>query len=61
LIERMGVPVRDALRRKGTPYDAIRLDNPSLTNDPLIDAMPKKMAKRSSTRTATVLRGLHYE
>ena len=26
LIERMGVSVRDVLRRKGTPYDALGLD-----------------------------------
>jgi arsenate reductase (glutaredoxin) len=39
LIERMAVPVRDVLRRKGTPYDALGLDNPSLTDDALIDAM----------------------
>ncbi len=39
LIERMGVPVRDVLRRKGTPYDALGLDNPLLTDDALIDAM----------------------
>jgi arsenate reductase len=39
LIDRMGIPVRDLLRRKGTPYDALGLDNPSLTDDALIDAM----------------------
>jgi arsenate reductase (glutaredoxin) len=39
LIDRMGIPVRDVLRRKGTPYDALGLDNPSLTDDALIDAM----------------------
>jgi arsenate reductase (glutaredoxin) len=39
LIGRMDVPVRDVLRRKGTPYDALGLDNPSLTDDALIDAM----------------------
>ena len=35
----MGVPVRDVLRRKGTPYDALGLDDPALTDDALIDAM----------------------
>jgi arsenate reductase len=39
LIDRMGIPVRDVLRRKGTPYDALGLDDPSLTDDALIDAM----------------------
>ena len=39
LIDRLGVLVRDVLRRKGTPYDALGLDNPSLTDDALLDAM----------------------
>jgi arsenate reductase (glutaredoxin) len=39
LIDRLGIPVRDVLRRKGTSYDALGLDNPSLTDDQLIDAM----------------------
>ena len=33
-----GHPVRDVLRRKGTPYDALGLDDPALTDDALIDA-----------------------
>ena len=28
LIARMGIPVRDLLRRKGTPYDELGLDDP---------------------------------
>jgi arsenate reductase (glutaredoxin) len=39
LVSRMGISVRDLLRRKGTPYDDLNLDNPALTNDQLIDAM----------------------
>jgi arsenate reductase len=39
LIGRMGIPVRDVLRRKGTPYDKLGLDDPALTDDELIDAM----------------------
>ncbi len=39
LIHRMGIPVRDVLRRKGTPYDELGLDDPSLTDDQLLDAM----------------------
>jgi arsenate reductase len=39
LIARMGIKVRDLLRRKGTPYDELGLDDPSLTDDALIDAM----------------------
>jgi arsenate reductase len=39
LVGRMGIPVRGLLRRKGTPYDELNLDNPSLTDAELIDAM----------------------
>jgi arsenate reductase len=39
LIRRMGVPVRDVLRQKGTPYAEPGLDDPSLTDDQLLDAM----------------------
>src|SRR3984893_16400077 len=39
LIGRMGIPVRDLLRRKGTPYEELQLDDPTLTDDQLIDAM----------------------
>ena len=35
----MGIPVRDLLRRKGTPYDELGLDDPALSDDELIDAM----------------------
>lgn len=39
LIARMKVPVRDVLRRKGTPFEELGLDDPALTDDQLIDAM----------------------
>jgi len=39
LIAQMGVPVREVLRQKGTPYAELRLDNPDLSDDALIDAM----------------------
>lgn len=39
LIARMGIPVRDLLRRKGTPYDELGLDDPHWTDDALIDQM----------------------
>lgn len=39
LIARAGIGPRDLLRRKGTPYDDLGLDNPALTDDQLIDAM----------------------
>lgn len=39
LIRAMGVPVRALLRRKGTPYDALGLDDPKWTDDDLIGFM----------------------
>jgi arsenate reductase len=39
LIRRMGLTVREVLRRKDTPHDALGLDDPALTDDQLLDAM----------------------
>jgi arsenate reductase len=39
LIDRMGIPVRDVIREKGTPYKELGLDDPSLADDQLLDAM----------------------
>lgn len=39
LITAMGVTTRDVLRRKGTPYDELGLDDPKWTDDELIDLM----------------------
>jgi arsenate reductase (glutaredoxin) len=39
LIGRMGISVRALLRRKDTPYDSLKLDDPALTDEQLIDAM----------------------
>lgn len=39
LIDRMGVPIREVIREKGTPYQELGLDNPDLTDDQLLDAM----------------------
>jgi arsenate reductase len=39
LVARMGVPVREVLRQKGTPYDELGLGDPALTDDALLDAM----------------------
>ncbi len=35
LITAMGVPVRDVLRRKGTPCDELKLEDPKWTDDQL--------------------------
>lgn len=39
LIERMGITPRELLRRKGTPYDELGLDDAKWTDDDLIDFM----------------------
>jgi arsenate reductase len=39
LIKLMGVPVRDLLREKGTPYETLGLGDPKWTDDDLLDAM----------------------
>ena len=39
LIERMGIPPRDLLRQKGTPYADLGLEDEALTDDQLVDAM----------------------
>ncbi|MEI6558006.1 MAG: arsenate reductase (glutaredoxin) [Rhodospirillaceae bacterium] len=39
LLARMGAGPRAVMRRKGTPYDALCLDDPGLSDDQLIDAM----------------------
>jgi arsenate reductase (glutaredoxin) len=39
LIGRMGISPRDLAREKGTPYDELKLGDPALTDDQLIDAM----------------------
>jgi arsenate reductase len=35
----MGVPVRDVIRQKGTPFVELGLDDPALSDDALLDAM----------------------
>ena len=39
LVQRMGIPVRDLLREKGTPYAELGLADPSLSDDQLLDAI----------------------
>jgi arsenate reductase len=41
MIADAGLTVRQAIREKGTPYAALGLDNPALTDDQLFDAMLK--------------------
>jgi arsenate reductase (glutaredoxin) len=39
LIASMGIPVRDLLRQKGTPYAELGLADPKRTDEELLDAM----------------------
>lgn len=39
LIAAMGIAPRELLRRKGTPYDELGLDDPGLSDEQIIDAM----------------------
>jgi arsenate reductase len=39
LLGAMGMKPRDILRRSGTPYDELGLDNPALTDDQILDAL----------------------
>jgi arsenate reductase len=39
LLQAMGLPVRELLRRKGTPYEVLDLDNPKWSDEELIDFM----------------------
>jgi arsenate reductase len=39
LIAAMALPVRSLLRQKGTPYDELKLDDPTWTDEQLIDFM----------------------
>ena len=39
LIAKGSLTVRDAIREKGTPYAELGLDNPTLSEDELLDAM----------------------
>ena len=41
LLQRMDMTPRDILRRSGTPYDELGLDDPKLTDEQILDAIEK--------------------
>ena len=41
LVRAMGISVRELLRRKGTPYDELGLDDPKWTDEKLLELMVK--------------------
>ena len=42
LLRRMDIPLRAVLRRKGTPYDELGLDDPKWDDDQLIELMLRR-------------------
>ena len=42
LLRRMDLPVRDVLRREGTPYDELGLDDPEWDDDRLVELMLRR-------------------
>lgn len=41
LLEKMGKNVREILRKRGTPYEELGLDDPALTDEQIFDAIEK--------------------
>lgn len=41
LLRRMGKSVREILRKRGTPFEELRLDNPALSDDEIFAAVEK--------------------
>ncbi|MGD9658556.1 MAG: arsenate reductase (glutaredoxin) [Methylocystis sp.] len=41
ILRRMGKSVRDILRKRGTPYEELGLDNPALSDDEIFAAIEK--------------------
>lgn len=41
LLKRMGKRPREILRKRGTPYEELGLDDPSLTDEQILDAIEK--------------------
>ncbi len=39
LLKKMGKNVRDILRKRGTPYEELGLDNPALTDEQIFEAI----------------------
>ena len=58
LVAAMGVGVRDVLRRKGTPYDELGLDDPALSDAQLLDAIERHpiLIERPIVKTALGVR-----
>jgi arsenate reductase len=57
LLRRMDLPLRAVLRRKGTPYDELGLDDPRWDDDRLVElraAEQKSLRKRPGSPVAAV-------
>jgi arsenate reductase len=55
LVAAMGMPVRSVLRRKGTPYDELKLDEATWSDDQLIDLMVRHPILMNRPIVVTVL------
>ena len=55
LLRRMDLPLRDVLRRKGTPYDELGLDDPKWDDDRLVELMLRRPVLINSPIVATPL------
>ena len=55
LLRRMDLPVRDVLRREGTPYDELGLDDPEWDDDRLIRLMLRRPVLINSPIVVTPL------
>jgi arsenate reductase len=55
LLRRMDLPLRAVLRRKGTPYDELGLDDPKWDDDRLVELMLRRPVLISSPIVVTPL------
>ena len=55
LLRRMDLPLRDVLRREGTPYDELGLDDPEWDDDRLVELMLRHPALIDCPIVATPL------
>jgi arsenate reductase (glutaredoxin) len=55
LVKAMGIPVRDVLRQKGTPYEELGLGDPKWTDDQLLDFIVERPILMNRPIVATPL------
>lgn len=55
LLGKMGKGVRDILRRRGTPFEELGLDDPKLGDDRIFAASPDRAADRGDRRQSRTM------